>query len=79
MPFEVSINGDDWHSFTGGFQYYEQPIVNDIYPKSGPNVGKGKIKFYGDKFRSDFQLAEVYCKIGDSYGKGKVIDKNNME
>lgn len=79
VPFEVSINGDDWHSFTGGFQYYEQPIVNDIYPKSGPNVGKGKIKFYGDKFRSDFQLAEVYCKIGDSYGKGKVIDKNNME
>lgn len=79
VPFEVTVNGDDWHQFTGGFQYYEQPIVNDIYPKSGPNVGHGKIKFYGEKFRSDFQLAEVYCKVGDSYGKGKVIDSKNME
>ncbi|MBK8156598.1 MAG: IPT/TIG domain-containing protein [Streptococcus sp.] len=32
VPFEVSINGDDWHSFPGGFQYYEQPLVEKIYP-----------------------------------------------
>ena len=79
VPFEVSVNGDDWHSFTGGFQYYEQPTVHDIYPKSGPNVGHGKIKFYGDKFREDFQLAETYCRVGDSYGKAKVIDQKSME
>lgn len=79
VPFEVSVNGEDWHQFTGGFQYYEQPTVKDIYPKHGPNVGHGKIKFYGDKFRSDFQLAEVYCKVGDSYGKAKVIDSKTME
>ena len=79
VPFEVSINGEDWQMFTGGFQYYEQPIVNEIYPRHGPNVGHGKIKFYGDKFRSDFQLAQVFCKIGDSYGKAKVIDQKNLE
>lgn len=75
----MTINGDDWHQFTGGFQYYQQPTVNDIYPKNGPNVGHGKIRFYGDKFRSDFQLAEVYCKIGNSYGKARVIDSKNVE
>lgn len=79
VPFEATINGDDWHQFTGGFQYYEQPIVKDIYPKSGPNVGHGKIHFYGEKFRSDFQLAEVYCKVGNSYGKATVIDNKNLE
>ena len=79
VPFEVTINGDDWHQFTGGFQYYEQPTVTDIFPKHGPNVGHGKIHFYGDKFRSDFQLAEAYCKVGNSYGKATVIDQKNME
>ena len=79
VPFEVTVNGEDWHQFTGGFQYYEQPIVKDIYPKFGPNVGHGKIHFYGSKFRSDFQLADVYCKIGDSYGKAKIIDEGNAE
>lgn len=79
VPFEVTINGEDWHQFTGGFQYYEQPIVNSIYPKSGPNVGHGKIRFTGEKFRSDFQLAEVYCKVGESLGKATIIDTKNME
>jgi hypothetical protein len=79
VPFELTVNGDDWHQFTGGFQYYEQPIVSDIFPKHGPNVGHGKIHFYGDKFRSDFQLAEPYCKVGDSYGKARVIDTKNLE
>lgn len=60
VGFEVSVNGDDWHVFPGGFQYYEQPAVEKIYPAQGPNIGKGKIKFYGKNFKS-FALAEPTC------------------
>lgn len=77
VPFEATVNGDDWHKFDN-FEYYEQPTVSSIYPKSGPNVGHGKIHFYGEKF-VEFKTAEVYCKVGDSYGKAKIIDKQNLE
>ena len=33
VDMAVSANGNDWYSFLGGFQYYPQPIVDDIYPK----------------------------------------------
>lgn len=33
VDLAVSPNGKDWNEFLGGFQYYPQPIVEDIYPK----------------------------------------------
>lgn len=57
VAFAVSANGGvDWHTFKGGFQYYQQPIVYDIFPKNGPARGVGVINFYGEHFRSDSTL-----------------------
>lgn len=42
VDFAVIIDGN-WHKFTGGFQYYEQIEMEDIYPKIGPAEGKGVI------------------------------------
>ena len=53
VEFAVIIDGN-WHKFTGGFQYYEQIYVDDMYPHIGPNEGNGEIRFYGGKFRDDF-------------------------
>lgn len=52
--------------------------MEDIYPKIGPSEGHGIIKFYGQGFREDYQLADVGCKIGDAIGKGKVIDPHTI-
>ena len=79
VPFGVTVNGEDWHQFPGGYHYYEQPTVKDIYPKYGPDQGHGKIHFYGSKFRSDFPNAQPFCKIGDHYAKATIIDAGNAE
>lgn len=61
VNLKVSPNGgrrdEDWHNFDGGFQYYEQPVVEEIFPKQGPNEGVGIINFYGKGFRADYSLA----------------------
>ena len=53
VGFSIIIDGN-WHKFAGGFQYYEQVVIEDIYPKIGPAEGKGVIRFYGSNFREDF-------------------------
>jgi hypothetical protein len=57
VDFAVTANGITWNNFEGGFQYYEQPIVEDIDPKNGPASGMGVINFYGENFRADYPLA----------------------
>jgi hypothetical protein len=47
VDFAVTPNGHAWYPFDGGFQYYEQPVVEDIDPKTGPSTGVGIINFYG--------------------------------
>jgi len=76
VDFAISPNGHDWEEFSEGFQYYEQPIVQDIFPKTGPAQGIGIINFYGDKFRSDSPLLELGCKIGNSVGQAVYVSKN---
>lgn len=49
-------------------------MLDEIYPHIGPSEGKGIVYFYGQKFRDDFELANVGCKIGDTINKGKVIN-----
>ncbi len=68
VPLQVAPNGKDWNSFVGGFQYYEQPLVEDIFPKMGPNIGTGVINFYGNGFRDDYNLVSLGCRVGDSVG-----------
>ena len=75
----MAPNGKDWNNFVGGFQYYPQPIVDDIYPKQGPNEGVGVINFYGEGFRDDYQLADLGCKIGDSVGKAVFISSKQLK
>lgn len=72
------IDGN-WHKFAGGFQYYPQPTLVDMFPHIGPSEGKGIIYFFGSGFRDDFSLADPGCKIGDSIGKCKVVDQNTMK
>lgn len=57
VEFAVAANGATWKYFEGGFQYYKNPIVEDIYPRSGPAQGLGIVNFYGSGFRADFPLA----------------------
>lgn len=77
VDFAISVNnGADWHTFSGGFQYYEQPKVDDIHPKSGPAHGVGVINFYGSGFRSDYALVDLECKIGNNIGVAVFISKN---
>ena len=73
VDLSVTANGIKWDPFDGGFQYYEQPTVEDIDPKMGPNEGIGIINFYGSNFRADYPLAELGCKIGESTGKAYYV------
>lgn len=76
VDFAISPNGGgSWYPFEGGFQYYEQPVVEDIDPKMGPSEGSGVINFYGDNFRADYPLAELGCKIGTAKGKAQYISE----
>ncbi len=78
VDFGITLNGIDKKVFTGGYYYYNQPIVTDIYPRTGPTKGKGLIKVFGKKFKNNFAGANLGCKIGNSYGKGEFIDKNQI-
>lgn len=79
VPLSVTANGINWHEFDGGFQYYPQPIVEDISPKNGPSTGKGIINFYGQGFRADYPLAELGCRIGSALGKGTFISSRQIQ
>ena len=79
VDLSISANGNDWHDFLGGFQYYPQPVVDDIYPKQGPSLGVGIINFYGSGFRNDYNLVDMACKIGDSVGKAVYISPKHVK
>jgi hypothetical protein len=74
----VVLNGIDQKLFPKGFYYYEQVIIDSIYPKSGPSSGNAKIKVFGKNFRNDFAGVELGCKIGDNYGKGEYVSATEM-
>lgn len=78
VDFAVTINGIDWKSFNNGFFYYIQPKVHSIYPKTGPSKGNALVKVYGEGFRSDFNGADLGCRIGNAYGKGEFISESEV-
>jgi len=79
VDFAVTANGITWNNFEGGFQYYEQPVVEDIDPKTGPSSGVGIVNFYGQGFRADYPLAELGCKIGDAAGRAFYISTRQVK
>jgi len=79
VDFAVTANGITWNPFEGGFQYYEQPEVEDIDPKRGPSSGVGIINFYGAGFRADYPLAELGCKIGDAHGRAYYVSPRQVK
>lgn len=79
VDLAVQANGISWNYFEGGFQYYEQPIVDDIDPKTGPNSGIGIINFYGSNFRADYPLAELGCKVGPAKGKAFYVSSRQVK
>lgn len=79
VDFAVTANGINWNNFEGGFQYYEQPVVEDIDPRTGPSSGVGIVNFYGEGFRADYPLAELGCKIGDATGKAFYVSSRQVK
>ena len=47
FPFEVSMNGVDWSSSGLTFSYYEEPILNDVFPDAGDSRGGSDVYFIG--------------------------------
>jgi len=79
VDFAVTPNGHAWYPFEGGFQYYQQPVVEDIDPKTGPSSGVGIINFYGEGFRADYPLAELGCKVGGAPGKAYYVSARQVK
>lgn len=50
FPFEVSLNGVDWTSSGLTYNYYEEPILNDVFPDGGDSKGGTDVYFLGAKF-----------------------------
>lgn len=75
---KFGIRIDDGWADLGNFFFYEQVSLIDIYPRFGPAEGRGLIYLNGAKFINDFPNSELGCKIGDSIGKGTLIDQTMM-
>jgi len=73
VELAIVIDGN-WHKFSGGFQYYQQIVIDDMYPHIGASEGNGTIYFYGKNFRDDYSTVDIGCKIGNSIGKGKLVN-----
>lgn len=79
VDFSVTLNGIDWRDFLSGFYYYVQPNITDIFPQYGPSKGNSLVKIFGSNFRNDFPGSNVGCKIGNNYGRGRVINDGQIE
>ena len=79
VALEVSVNGIDFVKVPRGFQYYQQPIVNDVSPLRGPVTGGATIMVYGGPFRANFDLANFTCGIGDFYSNAIVINDHTLQ
>jgi IPT/TIG domain len=64
FSFETSMNGVDWTTSGLTFQYYEEPILNDVFPDGGDSRGGTDVYFLGARFTNitDRPL-EFNCKF----------------
>ena len=75
----LTLNGIDSNDYKDGFYYYEQPIVDSVYPTTAPSKGEAKIVVHGKKFRDDFRGSNLGCKVNEYYGKGILKSSEEME
>ena len=75
----LTLNGIDSNDYKDGFYYYNQPIVESVYPTSAPSKGEARIIVHGKGFRDDFRGSNIGCKVEDYYGKGKVKSTEEIE
>lgn len=78
VDFGISLNGIDWKDFEQGFYYYNQPILNDVYPRNGPANSETLVKVFGSGFKDQFVGADPACKVGSIHAKATVISETEM-
>lgn len=79
VDFSVTLNGIDWRDYDNGFYYYIQPLVESVFPTTGPSKGNALVKVYGKGFRNNFPGSDAGCQIGHYIGKGKVLKETEIE
>lgn len=77
VALDASVNGVDFQRFNRGFQYYTQPEVESVSPKSGPVTGGTVLTVVGGPFK-DFELSDLVCSVGDFITPGKVISETEI-
>ena len=75
----VILNKDDIIEFKDGFYYYIQPVIDSVYPKTGPSTGNTIFHVFGKDFRDDFRGADLKCKVGSCVGEGKLVSPTEMK
>jgi len=63
QPFYVSLNGVDFVNTGFTFSYYEQPILYDMTPRSGPSSGGTELYITGSKFSNITDRSMVKCRF----------------
>jgi len=64
VSFSVSLNGVDWNDADSfEYSYYEEPVINDIWPDMGPVSGGDQILIKGDKFSNITDPKTFNCKF----------------
>lgn len=77
VDFEVSANGVDFKKFEKGFQFYEQPTVSEIEPKSGPSTGNSLLTIYGGPFKN-LDYGNPTCALSNYISPAKIVDINTI-
>ena len=63
LPVEVSLNGIDWSNTGFKFTYYEEPVLTDITPDSGPESGGTPIYIIGQNFTNMSDPINFNCRF----------------
>ena len=79
VDMEMYLDGEHEIEFKDGFFYYQQPILESVYPKAGPSTGDTIFHVFGKDFRDDFRGAKTVCKVGGCTGEGEVISDTEVK
>jgi len=76
VPFEVSLNAQEYVTSSIGFSYYSPPTVLSVTPIAGPAAGGTRVRVYGAglavgrEYRCRFELLEFDPDLGLGSGFG---------
>jgi len=79
VTFEITMNGVDYRKFEHGFRYYRQANVSSVEPDNGPVSGGSLITIYGGPFKSDFEQANLTCRIGEFASHATKLSDNVVQ